>query len=113
MSEWLTMLYTSGGIEPSLVLPTSLRKCSLAGRQLRKKQSKSKHAVFVLPIFRDNTFLPYHPALLSSDVTAGRAAGLPGRQLVDITAAIFGPDDDFVCGYELTSSPGLVALTRY
>lgn len=50
---------------------------------------------------------------MSSDVRARGAASLPGGQLVDVTAAIFGPDDDFVCGDELPSSPGLVVVTGH
>lgn len=38
---------------------------------------------------------------------------VPGWQLVDITAAVFGPDDDFVSGDELPSGPGLVAVTGH
>lgn len=38
---------------------------------------------------------------------------LPGGQLVDVTAAIFGPNDDFVCSDELSSGPGLIVFTRH
>ncbi len=44
---------------------------------------------------------------------AGGAAALPGRQLVDVTAAVFSPDDDFVCSNELSSGPWLVIVTRH
>lgn len=45
--------------------------------------------------------------------TISRAAGLPGGQLVDVTAAVFGPDDNFVGGDELSSSPGLVVVAGH
>ncbi len=51
--------------------------------------------------------------ILSGDVRVRGAASLPGGQLVDITAAVFGPDDDFVCGDELSSGPGLVVVTGH
>lgn len=38
---------------------------------------------------------------------------LPGGQLVDVAAAVLRPDDDSVCGDELSSGPGLVALTGH
>lgn len=38
---------------------------------------------------------------------------LPGGQLVDVTAAVFGPHDDFVGGDELPSGPGLVVVAGH
>ena len=37
----------------------------------------------------------------------------PGGELVDVAAALFGPDDDLVCGDEVPASPGLVVLTGH
>ena len=38
---------------------------------------------------------------------------LPGGKLVDVTVAVFGPDDDLVCSDELPSSPDLVVVTGH
>lgn len=43
----------------------------------------------------------------------GGAVSLPGGKLVDVTVAVFGPDDDLVCSDELPSSPDLVVVTGH
>lgn len=44
---------------------------------------------------------------------AGEQQYLPGGQLVDVTAAVFGPDDNFVGGDELSSGPGLIIIAGH
>lgn len=43
----------------------------------------------------------------------GGAVSLPGGKLVDVTVAVFGPDDDLVGSDELPSSPDLVVVTGH
>lgn len=43
----------------------------------------------------------------------GGGLPLPGGQLVDVTATVLGPDDDFVRGDELAAGPHLLALAGH